>query len=241
MIPFECSKHVITCRSKKKKKDNVPFSISIYKLATPLVHHTYIAMDCWTGHLVSAHSEEEQEYECVIVRPRRRPDPPTSKLSDMAILDSVYTEFLRTNSHDYRELKKICLCEKLTMKSYAEYYHETIPYLAKLFRRGGPTKVEVHVTLCNNGFVRFPKPGDNLKRDKFGTWISCDDCLRYMPGIAASFRHAGYDHYVAFYSYEEQRLDINAFNDGDPVLPNLVLTYKSRYPYEDNTVIPTPL
>eukprot|EP00731_Ephydatia_muelleri_P021252 Em0013g979a len=149
------------------------------------------------------------------------------------ILDSVLDEFLKTNSWGYVDLSQIC-SSRLTRKTFLRYVHASIPYLATVFEvNGTDQKVWVNVKLCNNSFVYVYKPGETIERNNSDGWIQFDECLLHMPILKANLRNAGFQTIDAYYSYDDQRLDIKAWTCEDDA-PNLVLTFEPGYPYRDD-------
>ena len=155
------------------------------------------------------------------------------------ILDDVFAAFLESNSRGY-DMKKISELgmDDVPRKTYLRYEHLSIPYRATMFFICGSKDVWLNLKLCNNGFVYSSINGKKISRHKYDSWVCADNYVsKDMSKMVEAFRQAGYTTVTAFYSFEEERLDIKVYRNHEDG-PNLIVTYEPGYPDYDEEVMP---
>ena len=158
------------------------------------------------------------------------------RLHHFEILDSVFKEFVETNTcgEKHYTLKQLVDREFFNSRSHKYYFsfqHLSIPYLATLFQVDSRYGQWLNIKLINNGFFYRVKDGECVERHNSETWIESEEAWEAFTSIQDQLGPLGYDKsdVKLWYNFEEERVDIKIYSTSSN-LPNILITFEPGIP-----------
>ena len=167
------------------------------------------------------------------------PIPEEAKLPQFARLNTVLEQFLQTATHAF---SRVSLDDMLATTStvqeplYLRYEHESIPYVAAVYRKQTHAGPQVSIKLNNDGFAHAANPARQRYPRNDGRsaeWQAADADVRdHMPAIRANFADR-YTHAEAHYNVALMRLDITLTPADLGAHPHVLITFEPGHPDYD--------
>lgn len=158
------------------------------------------------------------------------------KFHQFELLDSVFTQFLETNTYRGAHYSLTKLLDVKFPRVF-QFRHLSFPYVSTVFTVDGYDTDWVNIKLCNDGFVYIEKKGVRVQRHMSKDWVALPEDMQYMqyiPGLCAAVKPL-YSSMRAFYNYGQKRFDIKLYPQ-DAHTPHLIVTFEPGYPDGDDVV-----